>query len=281
MSERAEREGLGQVLQHIDTELHALAQLADGADVQSSQTDLAQHPFPHDVQSSSIEGATLDFGRERRKGIPEVILGESKTDEQLFSIAHAFIRTTGRALISRMRPDLFGRLHDEFADCQIILREPARAAAIYRQGSSPAKTGGRVGIISAGTSDIPYAEEARLVAEAMGCVVTPIYDVGVAGLHRLLQPLQSLLVEGVDAIVVAAGMDGALPSVVSGLVDVPVIGLPTSIGYGLGGKGVAALLSMLQTCAPGLTVVNIDNGVGAGATAALIANRVARARACE
>jgi NCAIR mutase (PurE)-related protein len=280
MSERAEREGLGQVLQDIN-HLHLLAQRADGVGVQSALPDSSQPALPHDVQNQSVEETHLDFGRERRKGIPEVILGENKTDTQILSIAHAFIRATGRALISRMRPELFGRLHDEFADCHIILREPARAAAIYRADSSPAKTGGRVGLISAGTSDIPYAEEARLVAEAMGCVVTPIYDVGVAGLHRLLQPLQSLLAEGVDAIVVAAGMDGALPSVVSGLVDVPVIGLPTSIGYGLGGKGVAALLSMLQTCAPGLTVVNIDNGVGAGATAALIANRVARARAHE
>lgn len=277
MSERAEREGLGQVLQDIN-HLHLLAQLADGEGVQPAPADLSQPTLPHDFQRQSVEETHLDFGRERRKGIPEVILGENKTDAQILSIARAFIRATGRALISRMRPDLFGRLHDEFADCHIILREPARAAAIYRSDSSPAKTGGRVGLISAGTSDIPSAEEARLVAEAMGCVVTPIYDVGVAGLHRLLQPLQSLLEEGVDAIVVAAGMDGALPSVVSGLVDVPVIGLPTSIGYGLGGKGVAALLSMLQTCAPGLTVVNIDNGVGAGATAALIANRVARAR---
>ena len=280
MSERAEREELGQVLQDIN-HLHLLAQHADGEGVQPAQANSSQPTLPHDFQSQSVDEAHLDFGRERRKGIPEVILGENKTDTQILSIAHAFIQATGRALISRMRPDVFGRLHDEFADCHIILREPARAAAIYRADSSPAKTGGRVGLISAGTSDIPYAEEARLVAEAMGCVVTPIYDVGVAGLHRLLQPLQSLLAEGVDAIVVAAGMDGALPSVVSGLVDVPVIGLPTSIGYGLGGKGVAALLSMLQTCAPGLTVVNIDNGVGAGATAALIANRVARARACQ
>src|SRR5947209_12251540 len=112
----------------------------------------------------------------------------------------------------------------------------------------------------------------------MGCQVTCIYDVGVAGLHRLVEPLRDLLSGGVDAIVVAAGMDGALPSVVAGLVPVPVIGLPTSIGYGLGGKGIAALLSMLQTCAPGLSVVNIDNGGGAGTTAALIANRVAQAR---
>ena len=133
-------------------------------------------------------------------------------------------------------------------------------------------------MISAGTSDIPVAEEATLMAEEMGCEVTCIYDVGVAGLHRLVAPLRELITRGTDAIIVAAGMDGALPSVIAGLVAVPVIGLPTSIGYGLGGKGVAALLAMLQTCAPGLTVVNIDNGVGAGITAAMIANRVAEAR---
>ena len=278
MSEKAEDEGARQVLQHIEGELSLLAQLADDEGAKRRRADLAQPTLPHDDPSQSIDEAIPDFGRERRKGIPEVILGENKTDAQIVSIAHAFLRANGRALLSRVRPELFGRLYDEFADCHIILREPARAAAIYRQGGFPPKTGGRVGLLSAGTSDIPYAEEARLIAEAMGCVVTPIYDVGVAGLHRLLQPLKALLTEGVDAIVVAAGMDGALPSVVSGLVDVPVIGLPTSIGYGLGGKGVAALLSMLQTCAPGLTVVNIDNGIGAGATAALIANRVAQAR---
>ncbi len=132
--------------------------------------------------------------------------------------------------------------------------------------------------MTAGTSDIPIAEEAAVVAAEMGSVVISAYDVGVAGLHRLAAPLRDMRERGVDAIVVAAGMDGALPSVVAGLVDVPVIGLPTSVGYGLGGRGVAALLSMLQTCAPGLAVVNIDNGVGAGATAALIANRVAAAR---
>jgi NCAIR mutase (PurE)-related protein len=116
------------------------------------------------------------------------------------------------------------------------------------------------------------------MAEEMGCAVTLVSDVGVAGIHRLFGPLQRMLDDDVDAIVVVAGMDGALPSVVSGLVDVPVIGVPTSTGYGVGGRGLAALLSMLQTCAPGLSVVNVDNGVGAGVTAALIANRVARAR---
>jgi pyridinium-3,5-biscarboxylic acid mononucleotide synthase len=146
---------------------------------------------------------------------------------------------------------------------------------IYQPGYTPARTGGRVGVLSAGTSDVPVAEEAALMAEEMGCQVTRVYDVGVAGLHRLLEPLRALLSSEVDVMIVAAGMDGALPSVVAGLVPVPVIGLPTSVGYGLGGRGVAALLSMLQTCAPGLSVVNIDNGIGAGSTAALIANRVA------
>jgi len=131
--------------------------------------------------------------------------------------------------------------------------------------------------MTAGTSDIRVAEEARVVAEEMGCEVVTAYDVGIAGFHRHIGPLRRMLREGVDAIVVVAGMEGALPSVVASLVDVPVIGVPTSVGYGLGGKGVGALTTMLQSCSPGLCVVNIDNGVGAGALAALIARRVARA----
>jgi hypothetical protein len=169
-------------------------------------------------------------------------------------------------------------VHEAFQECTIRISEAARSMVIYRPGYVQLTTGGHVGVISAGTSDIPVAEEATLIVEEMGCRVTRIYDVGVAGLHRLLGPLRDLIANDVDAIIVAAGMDGALPSVVAGLAPVPVIGLPTSIGYGMGGKGIAALLSMLQTCAPGLSVVNIDNGVGAGITAALIANRVAYAR---
>lgn len=137
-----------------------------------------------------------------------------------------------------------------------------------------------MGILAAGTADVPYAEQASVIAEEMGCETSVVYDVGVAGLHRLVAPLRRLISdERVDVLIVAAGMDGALPSVVAGLVDVPVIGLPTSAGYGLAGRGVAAILAMLQTCAPGLSVVNIDNGIGAGASAARIANRVAAARA--
>jgi NCAIR mutase (PurE)-related protein len=139
-------------------------------------------------------------------------------------------------------------------------------------------TGGHVGVLTAGTSDIPVAEEAVALCREMGCATHCAYDVGVAGLHRLFAPLRTMLAVPVDALIVAAGMDGALPSVVAGLVDVPVIGLPTSVGYGLGGGGVGALTSMLQTCAPGLAVVNIDNGIGAGAIAGLIAARAGTAR---
>jgi NCAIR mutase (PurE)-related protein len=168
-------------------------------------------------------------------------------------------------------------LAHEFVADALDLRREARAAAIHAAGYIRPRTGGRIGVITAGTSDVPVAEEARLVAEEMGCAVATLYDAGVAGLHRLLGPLGEMLEGGVGALVICAGMDGALPSVVAGLAPVPVIGVPTSIGYGAGGKGRAALLSMLQTCVPGLSVVNIDNGAGAGATAALIANRLAAA----
>jgi NCAIR mutase (PurE)-related protein len=221
--------------------------------------------------------ARPDFDREARKGIPEIILGGPKRDDQLFAIARAFLLRSGRAILTRLRTGTLDRLPDEFSDCALDVRHEARAAAIHAQGYSRPEHGGRIGILTAGTSDIPVAEEARLIAEEMGCSVTVLYDVGVAGLHRLLEPLRELLATEVAALVVCAGMDGALPSVVAGLAPVPVIGVPTPVGYGVGGKGRAALLAMLQTCAPGMTVVNVGNGVGAGATAALIANRVAAA----
>ena len=229
------------------------------------------------INSSDIE-IRPDPEREQRKGTPEVIFAESKEVAQIIAMAQGLLKGSGRAIISRVRPEAIAPIQGAFQAYTVSVREAARAVVIYRPDYVQRRTGGLVGIISAGTSDIPVAEEAAIIAEEMGCQVTCIYDVGVAGLHRLVEPLRNLLSSGVDAIVVAAGMDGALPSVVAGLVPVPVIGLPTSIGYGLGGKGIAALLSMLQTCAPGLSVVNIDNGVGAGTTAALIANRVAQAR---
>jgi len=228
-------------------------------------------------ESAEHVDARPDFDRETRKGIPEIVLAEVKTDEQVLSIVRAFVETNGRAVATRLRAGTLALLQAEFPG-HVDARPVARAAAIHAPDYIRPQTGGHVGILTAGTSDIPVAEEARLVAEEMGCQTATLYDVGVAGLHRLLSPLRELLASDVAVLVVCAGMDGALPSVVSGLSPVPVIGVPTSIGYGAGGKGRAALLAMLQTCAPGLTVVNIDNGVGAGATAALIANRLATAR---
>jgi NCAIR mutase (PurE)-related protein len=139
-------------------------------------------------------------------------------------------------------------------------------------------TGGRVGVVAAGTSDIRVADEARVMAVEMGCEVTKAYDVGVAGIHRLLEPLKDLVRRDVDVIVVVAGREGALPTLISGMVDVPLIAVPTSYGYGFGGGGVSALMAMLQSCSLGLAVVNIDGGIPAGGVAALIANRAARFR---
>lgn len=231
-------------------------------------------------RSGQIE-ARLDLGREHRTGIPEIILAEVKTDEQVVAIVRSFLERRGRAIVSRLRADTIERLTREFAECDVDLRHLAHAAAIHAPGYERRRTGGKIGILTAGTADVRVAEEARLVAEEMGVEVSTLYDVGVAGIHRLFAPLDTLLQADVAALVVCAGMDGALASVVAGLSPVPVIGVPTSVGYGAGGKGRAALHSMLQTCAPGLSVVNIDNGIGAGATAALIANRAVGWRAHE
>jgi NCAIR mutase (PurE)-related protein len=230
--------------------------------------------------SSDAETGTVraDVGRESRKGVPEVILADRKRSEDSLAAVEAFLDARGRAILSRTPESLVDLLRAAHPDCSFELLGRGGVVIIKRPTYEPPPPGGRVGVLTAGTSDIPFAEEAQVVAAEMGCEVFSFYDVGVAGIHRLAEPLGVLRDQAVDVIVVAAGMDGALPSVVSGLVDVPVIGLPTPIGYGLGGEGVAALMTMLQTCAPGLTVVNIGNGVGAGATAAMIANRVAAAR---
>ena len=223
---------------------------------------------------SALEGfAQLDTGRHARKGVPEVIYATGKTTSQLTEICGIMLEHTGRAIVSALDRERLAALEDSFGPKLAVASREAGMAVIREPGREPKPTGGRLGILTAGTSDIPVAEQARIVAEEMGCEVVAAYDVGVAGVHRLRQPLEQMIGSRIAALVVAAGMEGALPSVVAGLVPVPVIGLPTSTGYGLGGKGVTALLSMLQSCSPGLVVVNIDNGIGAGATAALIANR--------
>lgn len=233
----------------------------------------------HDAETVG-DFARVDVGRERRKGVPEVVYAAGKTAEQVVEIAARLLARSGRAIVSRAPAATAAALHAAYAaEHAVEHRVASQLVIVRRRDQAPAPTGGRVAIITAGTSDLPYADEAAAVATEMGCAVRLVVDVGVAGLHRLFQPLQALFDEGVDVIIVAAGMDGALPSVVAGLAPVPVIGLPTPVGYGLGGEGVGALTTMLQSCAPGLVVVNIGNGVGAGATAAMIANQVAAARA--
>lgn len=218
------------------------------------------------------EFARLDVDRHERKGVPEVIYAPGKTVEQLLRICASLLEHSGRAILSGADEEQRRAVEQAFSNKVAVSVAESTCLVLREPGYEPQPTGGRVGILSAGTSDIPVAEQARITAEEMGCEVIRAYDVGVAGVHRLLEPLKRMVSAGVAVVVVAAGMEGALPSVVAGLVSTPVIGLPTSTGYGFGGDGVAALMAMLQSCCPGLVAVNIDNGIGAGATAALIAN---------
>jgi NCAIR mutase (PurE)-related protein len=220
------------------------------------------------------EFAALDLGRPLRKGVPEVVYARGKSPAQVAGICATLLASCERVIVSTPTPEHEAKIRTTLPE--IPLRRAGRSVVIG--GGEPAPSGGRIGALSAGTSDLPVLEEALAVAGEMGASVMSFHDVGVAGVHRLTAPLKELREFDPDCLIVAAGMEGALPSVVSGLVAVPVIGLPTSTGYGLGGDGTAAILGMLQTCSPGLSVVNVDNGVGAGATAALIANRSAVGR---
>jgi len=218
------------------------------------------------------EVAKLDTHRAARCGVPEVILGEGKSPQEVEDLARAMLSSRGRALVSRVSEEQRKRLEH-----MVGFTWHARPRLAVLRSAPPLACGGRVGMVTAGTSDVPVAEEARIIAEEMGCETRAAYDVGVAGIHRLFPDLGELLTWKPDTLVVAAGREGTLPAVVAGLCDVPVVGLPTSTGYGEGGGGRAALYSMLQSCSV-LAVVNIDNGVGAGAFAALVAVRAASAR---
>lgn len=229
--------------------------------------------------------AKLDVGREIRKGLPEVVLAEGKLPIDVAKISKETLRKTGRTIISRLDQTHVKAIKSAMGkDTGIDYFPRSRMMVVKSKSYSFRKTGGRVGILTAGTSDISAAEEAEVIAREMGCDTLSFYDVGVAGIHRLFEPVQKLLKWDSDVILVAAGREGALPTVVAGIVDVPVIGLPTSRSYGFGEKGIASLAAMLQSCSLGMAVVNIDGGVGAGAVAALIANRVGAYRslsACQ
>ena len=218
------------------------------------------------------EVAKLDTCRANRIGIPEAILAEGKDKRDLANISLAHLEETGSVIITRVSPQQLEVLQAAKLPEGAVLEHNSRArTVVIRSGERKPKTG-KVGILAAGTADIPVAEEARVVAEEMGCEVVSEYDVGVAGIHRLFPCLERM--RDVDAFVVAAGREGTLPAVVAGLVDAPVIGLPVSTGYGLGGGGLAALYSMLQSCSV-LALVNVDAGFVAGAYAAKIAKQKA------
>lgn len=233
--------------------------------------DAAERLLKLDYVEKIGNHTVFDMSRECRSGIPEVIYAEGKSPEKAGEIVERVIAKKGVLMLSRASKEYYDEVVRRIGTGGVAYRDDARMVIIDRRGCTP-EPDGKIGVLTAGTSDIPIAEEAATVAEVMGCSVIRGYDVGVAGIHRLLEPLKDMIRQDVACVVVVAGMEGALPSVVAGMVGVPVIGVPTSVGYGLGAGGVGALTTMLQSCAPGLVVVNIDNGFNAGATAALIAN---------
>lgn len=228
----------------------------------------------------SLEFANLDYEREKRCGFPEVIYAAGKTPEQVVAIATELVDSSGVVLATRVRDEAAGPLADAFDDlcwyprsriAFVDRREnPVSGATVAEALECPNRSEGEVLVVCAGTSDLPVAEEAALTARVMGSHVRLLPDVGVAGVHRALEHEGEL--RDAHVVVAVAGMEGALATLVAGLVDVPVIAVPTSVGYGASFQGLSALLGMLNSCAGGVSVVNIDNGFGAGQ----IADRVNR-----
>lgn len=220
-----------------------------------------------DLQYEDIGYARVDHARASRQGFPEVVFGEGKTRAQVVGIVERLVRHAPNVLVTRTDAGTFGEVRNVVTDAE--WHEAARVIRIQRDRTE--RGAGEIAVVTAGTSDIPVAEEAALTAEAMGNRVRRVWDAGVAGIHRILA--ERALLQRARVLIVAAGMEGALPSVVGGLVSVPVIALPTSVGYGASLGGIAALLGMLNSCASNVTVVNIDNGFGAGFVASLINRR--------
>jgi NCAIR mutase (PurE)-related protein len=245
---------------HVDKLKELLEEVRTGKrSVDHALRDLKGLPF------EKITDATVDHHRHLRQGFPEVILGEGKTEDQILAIVQSMVDKGEDVLITRLEDSKIGALRTAFPAMQY---DPcSRTATLITR---PIKKAGKgtVVIITAGTTDIPVAEEARVTAEVMGNKVETIFDVGIAGIHRLMNYTEKIRIARV--LIVVAGMEGALPSVVSALVDRPVIAVPTSTGYGVSFHGLAALLTMLNSCAPGVLVVNINNGFGAAYMASLI-----------
>jgi NCAIR mutase (PurE)-related protein len=221
---------------------------------------LALKDYPY----QNLGFAKIDHHRELRKGFPEIIFGMGKTEEQILKISRAIIKKGGNLLITKVETKVFDNLKKKLPKAHYN----SLAKIVYLKQQKPVSGKGKIAIITAGTSDIPIAEEAVVTCDILGNETETIYDVGVAGIHRLFGEFERI--KQARVIITVAGMEGALPSVVAGIVSVPIIAVPTSIGYGASLKGVAALLAMLNSCPGGVGVVNIDNGFGAGYLASLI-----------
>jgi len=216
----------------------------------------------------------LDIGRTYRRSIPEIIYAEPKKFVDIKKATKKILGKSDSVILSRLKKLDYVEIIKYATKNNLMLKKGRNTTSILIHKNEIKCNNGSIGILTAGTADIGIAEEARLMCEAMNCECICDYDVGVAGIHRLFPAIKKIIKKDVSVIIVVAGMDGALASVVSALVNVPVIGVPTSVGYGYGKKGIASLASMLQSCSPGLAVVNIDNGIGAGAIASNIANKI-------
>lgn len=218
--------------------------------------------------------AKLDIKRSERTGFPEAIFSPSKDYEDLILIIKKYLENNdGDLIITKLSIERYEKILEDLGEDSFIFDYNKRAQIlVIRKEAKQKEKIAKIGIITAGTSDINVAEEARVIVEEGGCEAITSYDIGVAGIHRLFPQIAYMVKEGVRVFIVCAGMEGALPSVVAGLVDVPVIGVPTSVGYGVGEGGRVALDAMLQSCSPGIAVVNIDNGFGAGVFALTIVN---------
>ena len=221
-----------------------------------------------------VEGfVKIDINRRKRRGIPEVVFAENKELIEIKKIAKKTLEKTNSVIISRIKKEDYPKIKIFAKKLKVKIKTGKNSSTLLLFKKPIKFQGGKIGIITAGTSDIGVAEESRLMCEAMNCKCITSYDVGIAGIQRIFPVLKEMVNGEVDCIIVAAGMEGALATLVSTLVDIPIIGIPTSVGYGYGEKGIAALASMLQSCSLGLSVVNIDNGIAAGGIAANIANR--------
>ena len=218
--------------------------------------------------------AKFDIKRTERTGFPEAVFSPSKDYEDLITIIRSYLEKSSQNLIiTKLSHERYERITEDLGKNSYIFDYNKRAQILIIRNEIIEKDPiAKIGIITAGTSDINIAEEARVIVEEGGCEAITSYDIGVAGIHRLFPQIAYMVGEGVRAFIVCAGMEGALPSVVAGLVDVPVIAVPTSVGYGVGEGGRVALDAMLQSCAPGIAVVNIDNGFGTGVFALTIVN---------